>query len=1019
MKPQTGPMCSYPACIRFASRFRDKSVRHAADACFANPCSPAYDSEKHAAYLNKINKNAEKQNRDKALMASSDEGLRDFTLMAQMKEFRSSDKQISRNESKISPYTILLLIVLILFAFPFRHILHPTEKLPKLSQTTTEADTSMTDESHASMRRALMTLRDIVSYRENTWICDTGATTHMTYNREAFSEYRKVEQVKSVQFGDATTAVAVGRGTVKIGDLTLHNVLHVPSLRFQLLSSKQLIKDGSADRAIYEANCGKFIKNSKVVARMEIKEGLYILTPPTTAREKCLLLSKEDGKSLVDPDTRNAISQSLRAEISPADRDLPKWHHKLGHLNKKSLRKLNIQGNLPFCAACASAKICQKDYKRRVQYTAEILGKIHSDIQGPYILSVNLARHFITFVDECTRYVKVYIIRSRSEALSCYKKYCSETRNKFSMDICILRTDGALEYHSNEFRDWLDIFGTVHETTLPYLSATNGLAERINRTLLERARCFLAASGLGSQFWDTAVLYAAHTYNLSPHSSLLNNASPNDLWNSIEDTKIKRSNLEIYGTVCYAHPGYPHNHNPKVDQVGIRSLFLGINALGFQVLRLEHQSNLQMETMRTAKFTDAFLSSQELKQLKLDSSQIPETNANDPSYVPEESDSDSETLIQRVGEEELTLDNEKRSLRPKRKAAKNGENLRRERERVNENLALTHVVGAASDATMHRELTHTVGVSWNANEHHESLEQVGAPWNANKHSESSDSDQKNANNELKYLTEVRTPEKSNADETEPRNLHEGLNNSKWVDSMAEEMKSLLKNGTWELVDHLPPGKKAIPCKWVWKLKRNGAGEIERYKSRLVALGNHQSYLLDYDETFSPVINRPSLRYILNLAAKYDLDLWNMDVDTAFLNSYLEGEEIYMKQAPGFEDPTRPKAYCKLVKSIYGLKQANRVWNQNIDEFLNMCGFKSAQGDPCLYIKVNSNEGSMIVVGLYVDDLLIASNSLFLTEELKESLKLKYSMKDLGRATRILNMDIGYVDGANTFTGICN
>ena len=141
----------------------------------------------------------------------------------------------------------------------------------------------------------------------------------------------------------------------------------------------------------------------------------------------------------------------------------------------------------------------------------------------------------------------------------------------------------------------------------------------------------------------------------------------------------------------------------------------------------------------------------------------------------------------------------------------------------------------------------------------------------------------------------------------------------WAQACAYEIDALDKNKTWDLVE-LPPGCKAVKCKWVFKLKSDG-----RYRAHLVVKGFTQIPGIDYDETFSPVARFESLRMLLALAALEDWHIHQMDVKSVFLNGVLE-EEIYMEQPIGFIVAGQEAKVCHLRKAIYGLKQASRAWN---------------------------------------------------------------------------------------------
>jgi hypothetical protein len=137
--------------------------------------------------------------------------------------------------------------------------------------------------------------------------------------------------------------------------------------------------------------------------------------------------------------------------------------------------------------------------------------------------------------------------------------------------------------------------------------------------------------------------------------------------------------------------------------------------------------------------------------------------------------------------------------------------------------------------------------------------------------------------------------------------------------MDEKMAMLDANATWELVV-LPKDKKIIGCKWVYKIKHNANGFVNRYKTRLVAKGSAQTYGINYEETYSPVAKMTTLRIIIAMAATKGWLLHQMDVKNVFLHGELH-EEMYMEQPPSYVDQTHPNLVCRLKKTLYGLKQA--------------------------------------------------------------------------------------------------
>lgn len=161
-----------------------------------------------------------------------------------------------------------------------------------------------------------------------------------------------------------------------------------------------------------------------------------------------------------------------------------------------------------------------------------------------------------------------------------------------------------------------------------------------------------------------------------------------------------------------------------------------------------------------------------------------------------------------------------------------------------------------------------------------------------------------------------------AEINKPKNYSEAINCEnfqRWKETMEEEMASLMENSTWTLVE-LPEGRKSISNRWVYRIKRKADGHIDRYKARLVIRGFYQRKGVDYNETFSPVARFDKIRAILSITANQGLHLAQFDVKTAFLNGVLH-EDVFMDQPEGFDDGSG--RLCKLLKSLYGLKQASR------------------------------------------------------------------------------------------------
>jgi len=228
--------------------------------------------------------------------------------------------------------------------------------------------------------------------------------------------------------------------------------------------------------------------------------------------------------------------------------------------------------------------------------------------------------------------------------------------------------------------------------------------------------------------------------------------------------------------------------------------------------------------------------------------------------------------------------------------------------------------------------------------------------------------------------------------------------SLWRQAIESELKSLKDNDTWSIIPHqlIPDGRQPIGCKWVFKRKLNSDGSIARYKARLVAKGYAQQFGIDYDETYAPVAKFTSIRALIAIGASHDFEMHQMDVKTAFLNGDLN-EEIYMTVPEGIDHDVT-SAVCKLNRTLYGLKQSPRMWNQRIDQYLiNQQGFIRLHADHSLYIRRSQSE--LAIIALYVDDLLILSNTIEAMSKIKSALSREFEMSDCGELHQFLGIRI--------------
>jgi hypothetical protein len=236
---------------------------------------------------------------------------------------------------------------------------------------------------------------------------------------------------------------------------------------------------------------------------------------------------------------------------------------------------------------------------------------------------------------------------------------------------------------------------------------------------------------------------------------------------------------------------------------------------------------------------------------------------------------------------------------------------------------------------------------------------------------------------------------------EPRSLAQAQKEACWRRAMEEELRSIEENRTWTLTEH-PQGRRAIGLKWVFKVKRDEHGAVVRHKARLVVKGYAQRHGIDYDEVFALVARMEAVRLLLALAAHEGWEVHHMDVKTAFLNGDLQ-EVVFVEQAPGFVQAGQEHKVHRLHKALYGLHQAPRAWNQKLDDKLGVLGFKKCPSEHAIYCRGAGSE--RLVVGVYVDDLIITGASCNSIKKFKTQMTKIFKMSDLGLLTYYLGIEV--------------
>ena len=417
-------------------------------------------------------------------------------------------------------------------------------------------------------------------------------------------------------------------------------------------------------------------------------------------------------------------------------------------------------------------------------------------------------------------------------------------KRQFGVDIKVLRSDGGGEYADGDFQKYLRTKGIMWQHSAPRTPQQNGKSERANRTIMEMARCLLEEAQLPHRYWEYAVLMAVYIRNGTPTRANADQKSPFEvLFGELPNLK----EMTKFGARCMVH--VPDERRGKLDAKAHPCIFLG------------YVSGAKAAVFEDVKSGRRFISR--------DSVEVTSPPGGAPLQTGPREDADDlvDTIIAR--------DLGPHSGPP---PSRNGPNRPPE-------LTSDHMT----------EYSREIGCDPQSD-----LATAG------KHPESQPSGKRSL--PRRSTRERRTPnflhweyaravtEKSTL---EPASAHEALRDAEWRSSMGNEIRSLQRNGTWDLVP-LPQGRRPVSGKWVLKAKTNSDGKMVRRKSRYVARGLTQQPGVDFDETFSPVVALTSLRALLATAARLEMEIIQLDVDCAYLYGSLS-EEIYLKQPKGFTE----------------------------------------------------------------------------------------------------------------------
>ncbi|GAB2275344.1 hypothetical protein Dimus_039125 [Dionaea muscipula] len=642
---------------------------------------------------------------------------------------------------------------------------------------------------------------------------DSGCSFHMSPNKDWFLDYKEIND-GPVYMGNNNMCRVYGIGNIPLkltngSTILLTKVRHVPDLRRNLISLG--ILDDAGCTCVAKNNSLSVFKGTKLVLKGIKRQGLYVL----------------DGHYLNETPNSALITNKVN--------DAVLWHLRLGHISQQGLEAMNKQGlltlnntpKLDLCETCVLGKQNRLPFGKGIHLSKTCLEYLHADLWGPAKDNTHGGnRFFLSIIDDYSRKVWVILLKSKDETFEKFKDWKVMVENQSGNKIKILRTDNGLEFCNTLFDKFCIENGIQRHRTVVRTPQQNGVAERMNRTLLERVRCLMFTSNLPKGFWGEALNTAAYLINRSPNT-VLNLKCPEEIWSGRQPTL---NHLRTFGCLAYAH-----RSEGKLEPRAVKCVFLGYQE-GTKGYRLWERSSggVKILVSRDVTFNEnefpcklAVSVSDNADKITYNKTSTIEVehgtflNEEGSHVTFEEEDINATSLEEEVGPRNETIESE---VSPS-------------------SVDNTQVASEPRDYQLIRDRERRV------------------PKPNPKYSYA----------DLIFTALVAGSEIQNS---EPVCYNDAVssNDAKlWKSAMNEEIDSLNKNNTWTLVPR-PAKASIIDCKWIYKLKQ-GISESDpvRYKARLVAKGYSQKEGIDYNEIFSPVVKFKTIRIMLALVAFYDLN----------------------------------------------------------------------------------------------------------------------------------------------------
>ncbi|GAA5824654.1 hypothetical protein JCM3770_003672, partial [Rhodotorula araucariae] len=643
--------------------------------------------------------------------------------------------------------------------------------------------------------------------------------------------------------------------------LKLNGALLVPGISTTLISSAQLYDLHGVTSTL--AKHATLARNNVVLANgSRISRGLYRL----------------DGELAYPSPSVAGASALLAASSSQAE--LPTWHQRLAHLAPRSLKSLSKSGDV-------TGLDIRLPFPHSSRSTSAPLELVHSDVLSVNVPSLSGRRYVVTFTDDFSRMLRVEPLARKANILAIFMRFKAAAKSESGRRLQRFRSDNGGEFMSHAFNNYLREHGIARETPPPYSPQSDGVAERVNRSIVEGIISLLNQAGAPKDLWAEALQAFVFVKNRSPHTALLGKV-PLATWRG---WPVRVDMLRVWG--CRAWHTVTHGRS-KLDDKAVPLVFIGYDG-NTAAYRLLDPASRKIVRLRDARFVE--------HEFPLRESPTPSSG------VPQQAVTPAFDLVISPG-----------PLAPFR--------LRFQTPPP----AHPHLERAAAPPPLPDSpdpidfLDDPFGAT---------LAQVEAMLAGTGDSLAAADD------------DFALP---SSDPRNHHEAVRDVNSDRWREGEQDEFSSLRDEcHVFHAVDRseVPADAKVLGCRFIYRRKKDQQGRLTGHKVRLVAQGFLQRPGVDFRETFAPVAKFTSIRVLLALAARGKMHIHQADVDKAYLHGKLD-KELYMRIPEGIDDPALAGKVLKLDRALYGLKQAGRVWNHRIHATLARLGYTRTGSDTCIY-----------------------------------------------------------------------